>query len=105
MVDWTNSERYSIENVDHQIHICGVKVPVVPAIVAAFAINIAIAPLLFFVAPVLLGLASRYFWAAEQRGRPIEYEPWFYNIFGRNGFVRELFHFLSEFKHAEKQYR
>ena len=105
MVDWTRANRYKIENVEHQIHICGVKTPVWPYVVVSFALCLWINPLLFFTGPSLIILLARKFWLADEAGRSIEYERWFCRRFGKSKIMAELFRCLPFIKHAEDFYR
>lgn len=105
MIDWTRSERYQIENVEYQIHIYGVKTPVWPYVVASFVLSMWLNPIFFFVGPAVVIWLARKFWAADQQNKPVEYERWFFCIFGKFRIATELFPCLSHLKHSQDEYR
>ena len=76
MYDYGQSKRYPIENVDHEIHILGVKLGYFPYLLWAFLLGLMVGgPLVALGGIVLVILACRYCYAQEERGEPVMLNP------------------------------
>ena len=75
MYDYSSSERSSIENVDHEIHILGVKLGYFPYLLWGFLIGLFADGPLFGIGMIVLAVViCRIFYAAETRGEPITFD-------------------------------
>jgi hypothetical protein len=76
MYDYGQSKRYHIENVDHEIHILGVKLGYFPYLLWAFLLGLMIGgPLVALGGIVMVILSCRYCYAQEERGEPVILNP------------------------------
>lgn len=76
MYDYGQVKRYRIENVDHEIHILGVKLGYFPYLLWGFLLGLmAGGPLLALGSVVLVIMLCRYCYALETRGEPITLNP------------------------------
>lgn len=104
MYDYSSMPTFNIENVDHEIHILGVKLS---AMVGAIGVFVFTAPILGPLA-ILLSLAycaiARQFFAAAERGSPIEYRPEFIRWAQKSYVLYDLFS-LDKIVHSKGIYR
>jgi hypothetical protein len=76
MYDYGQSKRYPIENVDHEIHILGVKLGYFPYLLWAFLLGLMVGgPLVALGGIVHVILSCRYCYAQEERGEPVILNP------------------------------
>lgn len=76
MYDYGLAKRYNIENVDHEIHIFGVKLGYFPHLLWSFFLGLMIGgPLAGLASTVLVIIACRYCYAQEERGEPVILNP------------------------------
>ena len=76
MYDYGQTKRYHIENVDHEIHILGVKLGYFPYLLWAFLFGLMVGgPLLALGSVVLVIMSCRYCYAQEERGEPVILDP------------------------------
>ena len=101
MYDYSKSELHKIENVEHEIHVLGVKVPAMPWCIYIFLGFLIINPFLAFLATFLFIGLVRKFYFAEKSGTPIEYQSWFAKFSRRIPLLIELFPSLSNLNHSE----
>ena len=76
MYDYGQAKRYHIENVDHEIHILGVKLGYFPYLLWAFLLGLMIGGPLLALGSIVLGIMfCRYCYAHEERGEPVILNP------------------------------
>lgn len=101
MYDYSKNELHKIENVEHEIHVLGVKVPAMPWCIYIFLGFLIINPFLAFLATfAFIGLVRKFYFA-EIAGTPIEYQRWFTRLSNRLPLTKELFPSLSHLNHSE----
>jgi hypothetical protein len=76
MYDYGHVKRYRIENVDHEIHILGVKLGYFPYLLWGFLLGLMVGgPLLALGSVILVIMLCRYCYAQEIRGEPVILNP------------------------------
>lgn len=101
MYDYSKEELHKIENVEHEIHVLGVKVPAMPWCIYIFLGFLIINPFLAFLATFAFIAIVRKFYFAEKEGTPIEYQAWFTNFARNFTLMSELFPSLHNINHPE----
>ena len=108
MYDYMNAPEYKIENVNHEIHILGIKLGYFPYLMWAFLCGLLIGgPIIGIGGIVCAGLLCRKFYFAEERGEPIPFDRKFHQIVSRcpswlGGF---LFSQTGKIQFGLKEYR
>jgi hypothetical protein len=74
MYDYTRAPRYQIENVDHEIHILGVKLGYFPYLLWGLLVGLFLGgpPLAFLSVAVAIAICRSLF-KAEERGEPLTF--------------------------------
>ena len=76
MYDYSHEPRYEIEEVDHEIHILGVKLGYFPYLLWGFLIGLFIGgPIVGIGLVVASVVLCRLFFLAEERGEPVSFDP------------------------------
>ena len=76
MYDYGGAKRYRIENVDHEIHILGVKLGYFPYLLWGFLLGLMVGgPLLALGSVIMVIMLCRYCYAQEERGEPVILNP------------------------------
>lgn len=76
MYDYGQAKRYRIENVDHEIHILGVKLGYFPYLLWGFLSGLMVGgPLVAMVVVVLIIVLCRLCYMRELRGEPVVLDP------------------------------
>ena len=104
MYDYTKEDNYKIENVEHEIHILGVKAPALPWCAYIFIGFLTINPIVSFVVTFIFIRIARIFFESDKAGTPIEYSQWFLNKIWIWP-VSEIFSNLKSIKSSEEEYR
>jgi hypothetical protein len=104
MYDYTKEENYKIENVDHEIHILGVKAPALPWCAYIFIGFLTINPIVSFVVTFIFIRFARMFFDSDRAGTPIEYSNWFLRMVWIWP-ISEIFSNLKSIKSSEEEYR
>ncbi|MBL7663576.1 MAG: hypothetical protein JNM93_00470 [Bacteriovoracaceae bacterium] len=101
MYDYSKSEIHKIENVEHEIHILGVKVPAMPWCIYIFLGFLIINPFLaFLVTFAFIGIVRKFYFA-EKAGTPIEYQGWFIKLSNSLPLIKDLFPSLDHLSQSE----
>jgi hypothetical protein len=104
MVRWFNSP-ITLENVDLEIQILGLKRPVLPFVALSGIVSmVLIHPLLFWIGPATLWYLSWRFSVADEKARSIEYQRWFQERLGCST-VYEFFKTVKHIRHGQERYR
>lgn len=76
MYDYGNAKRYRIENVDHEIHILGIKLGYFPYLLWGFLLGLMTSGPIIAISNVLLIIfLCRYLYSKEERGEPVTFDP------------------------------
>ena len=105
MYVYSKEELFKIENVEHEIHVLGVKVPAMPWCIYIFLGFLIINPFLAFLAVFSFISIVRKFFFAEKEGHPIEYQGWFTRLVEKFPFLKDLFPTLSSLNLPQEAYR
>lgn len=105
MYDYYKAETFKIENIEHDIHVLGVKVPAMPWCIYIFLAGLIINPFLAFAGTFIFIALVRKFYFAEKSGSPIEYHVWFIRMLLKLPWLRDLFPDLNHINLPEESYR
>lgn len=108
MYDYTDGPRQKIENVDHEIHILGVKLGYFPYLLWGFLIGLFIGGPLFGIGMIVAAVVvCRIFYRAEERGEPITFDGRVTKIVGMVplGLGFRLMPGQTAIEHARETYR
>ncbi len=105
MYDYSKQELFLIENVEHEIHVLGIKIPAMPWCIYIFLAFLVVNPFLAFLATFTFISIVRKFFFAEKDGTPIEYQKWFVKLALKFPLVNDLFTSLGSLQHSQEAYR
>lgn len=105
MYDYSKEELFKIENVEHEIHLLGVKIPAMPWCIYIFLAFLIINPFLAFLAEFFFISIVRKFYFAEKEGHPIEYQGWFLRLTQKFPLIKDIFPFLEGINSPQEAYR
>lgn len=104
MMNWTKEEHITIENVDHEVIILGVRPTLLPMLAIVASASLIINPLLVLVGPSVIIYLARKFYKYEEKGSPLDYEIWFRDL-TKYGPIKAFFPSVPYLKHRERGYR
>lgn len=105
MYDYSREDNYKIENVEHEIHILGVKAPAIPWCAYMFIGFLPINPILSFIVTFIFIRIARLFFQSDKEGSPLEYSERFLKNVLWLWPMSEVFSNLKSIKTSEEDYR
>ncbi len=105
MYNYSAAPILTIENVDQEIQILGVKVSAWPYCIFALSFLMPFNPILALIAPFIVGNIARVFFRLETQGHPFEFSPKVQKMSQRFPFLNNIFSDLPKLRKPKGAYR